>query len=175
MDYTRLTSAEKPSSAPEHFTVYEVGTEHFIFCPIRRKSYKVNDKPEEIVRQWWVYRLKELYGYDFGQIEVEVSVKVGSTEAKKKADIVVYGAVSLSGLMFKPFTNTKTCVLFLKKRKEEVLDVSKLTSKRSLVFGVSTKPGKDRSGNLVKNAKGDIISDLPEISSFFSSKIKWSV
>jgi hypothetical protein len=29
------------------------------------------------------------------------------------------GAVSLSGLMFKPFTNTKTCVLFLKKRSEE--------------------------------------------------------
>jgi hypothetical protein len=37
------------------------------------------------------------------------------------------GAVSLSGLMFKPLTNTKTCVLFLKKRSEEIQDIGSTT------------------------------------------------
>ena len=46
----------------------------------------------------------------------------------------VIGAVSLSGSMFKPFTNTKTCVLFLKKREEELSDMSKLKDNRSLVL-----------------------------------------
>ena len=85
----------------------------------------------------------------------------------------VMGSVSLSGLMFKPFTNTKTCILFLKKREKEIQDVSKLSLKSSVVFGVSTNPGKDRSGNLIKDPKGSIVSDLPEISKFFSSRIKW--
>ncbi len=81
--------------------------------------------------------------------------------------------VSLSGLMFKPFTNTKTCVLFLKKRAAEIQDVTKLSAKTQIAFGVSTSPGKDRTGNLIKDVKGDIISDLPEIAKFFSSHIHW--
>ena len=60
------------------------------FVQFANRHIKLNNKPEEIVRQWWLYRLRELYNYSFDQIEVEVSVKVGSTEAKKKADIVVY-------------------------------------------------------------------------------------
>ena len=42
------------------------------------------------MRQWWIYRLRDSYGYAFEQISVEVKVIVGSTEAKKRADIVVY-------------------------------------------------------------------------------------
>lgn len=61
---------------------------NMFFCPIRKKLYKA--KPEEKVRQWWIYRLKEVYGYSFSQMAVEVKVIVGSTEAKKRADIVVY-------------------------------------------------------------------------------------
>jgi len=90
MEYKTLPSAERPTVAPAQFTVFEIGADRYIFCPIRNRSYKVNEKPEEIVRQWWLYRLRDLYNYDFSQIEVEVSVKVGSSEAKKKADIVVY-------------------------------------------------------------------------------------
>ncbi len=37
------------------------------------------------------------------------------------------GAVSLAGLMFKPLTNTKTCVFFLKKRSEKIQDIGSTT------------------------------------------------
>ncbi len=90
MEYKSLPSAERPSSYPPQFTVFDVGEDKFVFCPIRNKPYKVNEKPEEIVRQWWIYQLRDVYNYAFDQIEVEVSVKVGSTKSKKKADIVVY-------------------------------------------------------------------------------------
>lgn len=90
MEYATINTHDRPSAAPMNFTVYDVHGDKYVFCPIRKRSYKVNEKPEEIVRQWWIYRLKELYDYDFAQLEVEVPVKVGATEAKKKADIVVY-------------------------------------------------------------------------------------
>ena len=90
MQYKTVNAQEKPLSAPEEFTVFNVDGDLYIYCPIRNRSYKVNNKPEEIVRQWWLYRLKTIYNYDFSQIKVEVKVIVGSTEAKKKADIVVY-------------------------------------------------------------------------------------
>ena len=90
MRYKEVIVDKKPEEAPEEFTVFKVLDENFIFCPIRKRTYKVNKKPEEIVRQWWLYKLKEQYGYSFNQIDVEVKVKVGSTEAKKAADIVVY-------------------------------------------------------------------------------------
>jgi hypothetical protein len=38
---------------------------------------------------------------------------------------------------------------------------------------VSTSPGKDKSGNLVKDVIGNIVSDLPDISIFFRNRIKW--
>jgi len=94
MEYRIIKAVNKPTSEPEVFTVYEIESEKYIFCPIRHKLFKVNSKPEEIVRQYWIYRLKEVYGYSFEQIAVEVSIRVGSTEAKKKADIVVYSDVS---------------------------------------------------------------------------------
>ena len=85
-----LKAEDKPTEAPSEYTVFEVGTDRYIFCPIRKRAYKINGKPEELVRQYWLYRLKEAYGYDFDQIDVEVNVRVGSAEAKKAADIVVY-------------------------------------------------------------------------------------
>ena len=90
MEYKRVISSERPSTVSPYFTVFDMDGDRYIFCPIRNKCYKINEKPEELVRQWWLYRLRDLYDYDFAQIEVEVSIKVGSTEAKKKADIVVY-------------------------------------------------------------------------------------
>lgn len=90
MEYKTVSSPERPTVAPPAFTVFTVGEDQYVFCPVRKKPYKVNGKPEEIVRQWWLYRLRDMYNYDFTQIDVEVSIKVGSSEAKKKADIVVY-------------------------------------------------------------------------------------
>lgn len=86
--YTVKTVTSKPMQAPDKFTVFSLNGEEYVFCPIRKKLYKA--KPEEKVRQWWIYRLKEIYEYDFDQLDVEVKVKVGSAEAKKRADIVVY-------------------------------------------------------------------------------------
>lgn len=80
----------KPDDTSAGLAIIDVEGEEFIFCPVRRKAYKVNSKPEEKVRFWWLYRLKNEYGYSFDQLAVEVPVKVGATEAKKKADIVVY-------------------------------------------------------------------------------------
>lgn len=90
MNYRIISTEEKPTQAPAQFTIYNVDGEEYIYCPIRKKVYKVTHAPEEKVRQWWIYRLKEVYQYNFDQMEVEVRVRVGSTEAKKKADIVVY-------------------------------------------------------------------------------------
>ena len=90
MEFLTEKATERPTEAPAQFKVYEVGAESFVYCPVRNRAYKVNGKPEEVVRQWWLYRLKELYGYSFDQMSVEVPVKVGSAEAKKAADIVVY-------------------------------------------------------------------------------------
>ena len=86
----RIRTSERPTTAPSEFTIFEVGGDEYIFCPVRERAYKVNSAPEEKVRQWWLYQLKEAYGYSFSQMDVEVRVTVGSTEAKKKADIVVY-------------------------------------------------------------------------------------
>ena len=46
--------------------------------------------PEEFVRQEFILALITTYGYDIQQLDVEVKVKMGSTYAKKRADIVVY-------------------------------------------------------------------------------------
>ncbi|MCW0017495.1 N-6 DNA methylase [Rhizobium sp. BT-226] len=90
MNYLTIDTNEKPTEAPAQFTVFQFGPEQYVFCPVRSRAYKVDGKPEEIVRQWWLYRLRDVYGYAFNQMGVEVSVPVGSTEAKKAADIVVY-------------------------------------------------------------------------------------
>lgn len=47
-------------------------------------------KPEEVVRQLEISRLRDELGYDVKQMGIEVSIKMGSTFANKAADIVVY-------------------------------------------------------------------------------------
>jgi type I restriction enzyme M protein len=47
-------------------------------------------KPEEVVRQLEIARLRDELGYDIKQMAIEVPVKMGSTFANKAADIVVY-------------------------------------------------------------------------------------
>lgn len=90
MYFETVKQAAKPTAAPAKLTIFHVDDEEYLFCPIRGRAYKVDNKPEEKVRQWWLYRLRDQYNYSFAQMGVEIPVKVGSTEAKKKADIVVY-------------------------------------------------------------------------------------
>lgn len=57
--------------------------------------------PEEIVRQLWVYKLINYYGYAPDQIECEIPVQFGTEVNTKHADIAVY------------FDNTKDAVKLL--------------------------------------------------------------
>ena len=46
--------------------------------------------PEEIVRQLWVYKLINQYGYKMDEIDLEASVQFGTEVGTKAADIIVY-------------------------------------------------------------------------------------
>jgi len=60
----------------------------YITCAVRQK--KVVAKPEEIIRQLTINKLTDDLNYSLARIDVEVPVKMGSTYASKKADVVVY-------------------------------------------------------------------------------------
>lgn len=47
-------------------------------------------KPEEIVRQLWVYKLIHQYGYRWDEIDLEANVQFGTEVGTKAADIIVY-------------------------------------------------------------------------------------
>ena len=55
----------------------------------------VKDKPEEHVRQTYLKKLVEEYGYDPKNIKTEVRITSGQTETKKPADIVVFNGEGL--------------------------------------------------------------------------------
>lgn len=50
----------------------------------------IKDKPEERVRQTYLKKLVEEYGYDPTNIKTEIPIKSGQTETKKPADIVIF-------------------------------------------------------------------------------------
>jgi type I restriction enzyme M protein len=60
----------------------------FIICTLKNKTRPA--KPEEIIRQLTLNVLMDDLHYSRDQIDIEVPVKMGSTYASKKADIVVY-------------------------------------------------------------------------------------
>ena len=47
-------------------------------------------RPEEVVRQLEIARLRDELVYDLKQMAIEVKIKMGSTYASKAADIVIY-------------------------------------------------------------------------------------
>jgi type I restriction enzyme M protein len=66
--------------------IIEQDGEFRIKCQIKDRYKKA--KPEEIVRQLWIYRLLNEYGYPKERIDVEMKVQFGSK--KGSADIVVF-------------------------------------------------------------------------------------
>ncbi|BCX15110.1 MAG: restriction endonuclease subunit M [Candidatus Parcubacteria bacterium] len=68
----------------------------YIRCFKRNQDILVYDqnknirKPEEIIRQLWIYKLIKEYKYPLERIEVEKSVHFGREVHAKKADIVIY-------------------------------------------------------------------------------------
>lgn len=68
--------------------IIERDGKYLIKCQIKDR-YKVV-KPEEIVRQLWIYRLLTEYGYPKERIDVEKVIYFGSRVEPGAADIVVY-------------------------------------------------------------------------------------
>ncbi|OGZ18737.1 MAG: hypothetical protein A2175_00410 [Candidatus Nealsonbacteria bacterium RBG_13_42_11] len=61
------------------------GKEKFVYDEEKQTS-----KPEEIIRQLWLYKLNNFYKYPLDRIETEKSVHFGREIHAKAADIVVY-------------------------------------------------------------------------------------
>lgn len=78
-----------PSAELKKLNISEENSKFFIKCPVSNK--KKVAKPEEIIRQLTINKLINDLHYPLKQLDVEVSIKMGSTYANKKADIVVYG------------------------------------------------------------------------------------
>jgi len=68
--------------------IVEKDGKFFIKCQIKNK-YKVA-KPEEVVRQLWIYRLLTEYGYPKERIDVERIIYFGTRVEPGAADIVVF-------------------------------------------------------------------------------------
>lgn len=59
----------------------------YLKCQVRNRDVQI--KPEEVIRQLWIYRLQRHYGYSLGHITVEYPVTFGR-DTSKRADIVVF-------------------------------------------------------------------------------------
>lgn len=72
---------------PHRFYVKDLktGSQRFVY-----DEEKKTGKPEEIVRQLWLYKLHSHYLYPFDRIEIEKSIQFGREIHSKAADIVVY-------------------------------------------------------------------------------------
>jgi len=93
-----LKEFKKQNVKPEEaITIFEKEKGKFYLrCLKRDKDILIYDKnknlakPEEIIRQLWLYTLVRKYKYPLERIEVEKSVYFGREIHAKKADIVIY-------------------------------------------------------------------------------------
>ncbi len=77
-----------PLAELRKLNISEDHNKFFIKCPVSAK--KKVAKPEEIIRQLTINKLTDDLHYPLKRLDVEVPIKMGSTYASKKADIVVY-------------------------------------------------------------------------------------
>lgn len=61
------------------------GINYYVSCLVRKKEIKLT--PEEIVRQLYIYKLRDEYGYAITRMHVEYPVHFG--REVKRADIVI--------------------------------------------------------------------------------------
>lgn len=97
-DIVELFGAAKGHSlapaSPEEFAgvsclAVERDGKRYLTCQVRRKNIRAT--PEEAVRQLWVWRLVNTYGYPIERLQVEYPITFGR-DTSKKADIVVFDA-----------------------------------------------------------------------------------
>ena len=89
---------------------------------------------------------------------------------------IVLGIVGLGGNMFKPFTNTKTVVLFLQKRYKvftSIEEVHLADKEKYIAYCVTERPGKDKTGKIITDDEGVVLSDLPEITEYLLKNIRF--
>lgn len=84
-DYKSSLFTEKEISAIEK-NISTKNQKTYIKCLIRQKDFQL--KPEEAVRQLFLFRLINSYGYKTSQIKLEDEITFG--REKKRADIVIY-------------------------------------------------------------------------------------
>jgi len=72
---------------PHRFYLKDLLKGHFKFVYDEEKQI---GKPEELIRQLWIYKLNKYYGYPLERLAEEVSVQFGREIHKKFADIVIY-------------------------------------------------------------------------------------
>src|ERR1051326_944027 len=79
-----LTIAE---DEPDKFFIKDLksGSSRLVYDKIKQKG-----KPEEIVRQLWLHKLHQYYGYSYDRMETEKSIHFGREIHAKAADVVVY-------------------------------------------------------------------------------------
>jgi type I restriction enzyme M protein len=87
--YPKTTVAGKDAGKTRYylksFIPFSTGnTEVLVYSP------GVKSAPEEIVRQLWIYKLINQYGYHADEIDIEKSVQFGTEVNTKAADIIVY-------------------------------------------------------------------------------------
>ena len=91
-----ILSASSSGYSLDLFTRKEIGAlelfekrgKPYLKCYVSGKDRPA--KPEEIVRQLYVRKLAETYGYPKGRMDVEKGVYFGSAMAEKRADIVIF-------------------------------------------------------------------------------------
>jgi type I restriction enzyme M protein len=79
-----FSTAEK---AAIEATLIRKNGKHYLTCRVREKELLA--KPEEIIRQLWLYRLQHHYKYPRSRLTVEYPVTFGR-DSSKRADIVVF-------------------------------------------------------------------------------------
>jgi type I restriction enzyme M protein len=70
-------------------TLTEKNGKPFLKCRVREKE--IAAKPEEIIRQLWLYRLEHHYKYPIARLGVEYPITFGR-DTSKRADIVIFDA-----------------------------------------------------------------------------------
>jgi len=88
----KLFSAQQINALEASLIADEKNEKLYLNCLRRNKKIQVyspsKTNPEEIIRQLYILKLNQDYGYPVENMEIEVSVKMGS--ASKSADIVIY-------------------------------------------------------------------------------------
>jgi len=98
--------------------IVEKNDKVYINCLVRQKEIQISSKaktaPEEIVRQLYLLKLRDEYGYPFENMMLEVDVTMGSSS--KKADIIIYDNPN------KKDKENISLIIEIKKPKEKLID-----------------------------------------------------